>query len=521
MYHGQTYNKTIDLSRTVTEYPTSTTTYLPLTDLQYGDVVEITFHHIIARVDPRENLFITLFIDLEYLSDNCGYNNIPLTVTGTPLIDGKEWDGTTDVATEAIHLENCQLVGVEAEDEGKVQLTATAVYNNAEVGDNHTVTLTYGLNITDEDIVNKYLLDEPVVPVTVSNVAINKATLTADNFTVTLPENLVYDGSAYTATVTFDDQDGNLTGVGTVTVKYNGSTEAPVAASEYTVSIDVAEGTNFVAAEGLTNDAWKFTIAKRALETNSDNFEFDDMHATYDGDEHNATVTLNDNIIGAGEITVTYRQNGETVTPVNVGDYDIFVSVSEGANYLALEETPLLNGIRPRQMQIWKAVPTVDMFVYTAPENLVYDGTIKQAAVVFDDQNGKLTGMGNITITYKKEEAGQAEATGWTDYPKDPGIYQVYVDRVDEGANYTMCLDKFTKPDWKFTITQGVLTADDFALADIFAIYDGEAYTASVSLKQNITGAGEITAVTYQQGATGRELPLLSLPPLWANTTSM
>ena len=64
-------------------------------------------------------------------------------IIGTPVIDGKEWDGTTNVAADAIHLENCQLSGVRPEDMDKVRLTATAQYDNASVGGNHTVTVTY------------------------------------------------------------------------------------------------------------------------------------------------------------------------------------------------------------------------------------------------------------------------------------------------------------------------------------------------------------------------------------------
>ncbi|MCQ2342873.1 MAG: MBG domain-containing protein [Paludibacteraceae bacterium] len=89
---------------------------------------------------------------------------------------------------------------------------------------------------------------------------IAKATLTASDFTYIAPADLTWDGNAKTATVTFNDQNGKLTGCGEVTVKYNGSTETPSAVGDYVVTIDVAEGANYNAATELTDEDWQFTI---------------------------------------------------------------------------------------------------------------------------------------------------------------------------------------------------------------------------------------------------------------------
>ena len=96
---------------------------------------------------------------------------------------------------------------------------------------------------------------------------IEKADLTADNFTYKAPEDLDWDGNAKTAAVTFNSQD-KLTGCGEITVKYQKDAveTSPVDAGDYTVSIDVAEGDNYNVAEGLTSEDWKFTIVAPAPE---------------------------------------------------------------------------------------------------------------------------------------------------------------------------------------------------------------------------------------------------------------
>ncbi len=90
---------------------------------------------------------------------------------------------------------------------------------------------------------------------------IGKATTKAEDFTFTAPTSLTYDGNVKSATVSPADD---------VIVKYydkDGKEAAPKNAGEYTVKIDVAESTNYAAANGLTADGWKFSITKAAAPT--------------------------------------------------------------------------------------------------------------------------------------------------------------------------------------------------------------------------------------------------------------
>ena len=94
---------------------------------------------------------------------------------------------------------------------------------------------------------------------------IGKATPKAEDFTFTAPTSLTYDGNVKSATVS-----PAKTGTGDVIVKYydkDGQEATPKNAGEYTVKIDVAEGTNYAAANGLTADGWKFSITKAAAPT--------------------------------------------------------------------------------------------------------------------------------------------------------------------------------------------------------------------------------------------------------------
>ena len=91
---------------------------------------------------------------------------------------------------------------------------------------------------------------------------IGKATPKAEDFTFTAPTSLTYDGNVKSATVS-----PAKAGTGDVIVKYydkDGKEATPKNAGEYTVKIDVAEGTNYAAANGLTADGWKFSITKAA-----------------------------------------------------------------------------------------------------------------------------------------------------------------------------------------------------------------------------------------------------------------
>lgn len=144
-----------------------------------------------------------------------------------------------------------------------VNVTVTGGQTNAGTYDAEAT----GFTGTDKD--NYALPDDPTY-----TYIINKAELTAADFTYAPPTgSLEYDGTGKEAIVTFTPDPDTKTGVGDITIIYvdaagNESTDPPKSASTYTVKIDVAEGSNYLAASDLTgpdDKKWEFTIGPKEL----------------------------------------------------------------------------------------------------------------------------------------------------------------------------------------------------------------------------------------------------------------
>ena len=89
------------------------------------------------------------------------------------------------------------------------------------------------------------------------------ATLKASDFQFEAPQSLIYDGKAKEAEIS--KKDGISCGDITVEYYQDGKKVTPVNAGTYTVKINVAENDNYLAASGLTDSSWTFTIEPRKL----------------------------------------------------------------------------------------------------------------------------------------------------------------------------------------------------------------------------------------------------------------
>ena len=149
----------------------------------------------------------------------------------------------------------------------------------------------------------------------------------AANFSFT-PTNIPYDGSAHGVTVS---PVAGITGMGTVTaVLYNGSATAPTNAGAYTITINVAAGTNYTAATALPLGT--FTIGSVAPV--AADFTFTPASATYNGSAQPVSVSTVGSISGMGTVTATLY-NGSATVPTNAGTYAITINVAAGASYTA------------------------------------------------------------------------------------------------------------------------------------------------------------------------------------------
>ena len=152
------------------------------------------------------------------------------------------------------------------------------------------------------------------------------------DFTFALPTDLTYNGSPKEVTVknTSNKDYGDVT----VTYKQDGKVlnGAPIEPGTYTFTAVVA-ATATCAGGDVTPEYNTFTIQKAAL--NPADFAVTNPNLTYDGNPKEITVK-NTSDKDYGEITVTYKQNGETLNgaPTEPGEYSYTVTAAGSARYV-------------------------------------------------------------------------------------------------------------------------------------------------------------------------------------------
>ena len=153
------------------------------------------------------------------------------------------------------------------------------------------------------------------------------------DFTFALPNNLTYDGTPkeVTAKNTSDKDYGDVT----VTYKQNGKVldGAPIEPGTYTFTAVVAP-TATCAGGDVTPQYNTFTIQKAALNP-ADFTVTEPTDLTYNGSAKEVTVK-NTSDKDYGEITVTYKQNGEALNgaPTEPGEYSYTVTAAGSARYV-------------------------------------------------------------------------------------------------------------------------------------------------------------------------------------------
>ena len=155
------------------------------------------------------------------------------------------------------------------------------------------------------------------------------------DFTFVLPNDLTYDGNPKTVDVNVRDSATKEYGDVTVTYKQNGEAlnGAPIEPGTYTFTANVA-ATATCAGGDVTPQYNTFTIQKAAL--NPKDFTVTEpTDLTYDGTPKEVTVK-NTSDKDYGEITVTYKQNGEALNgaPTEPGEYSYTVTAAGSARYM-------------------------------------------------------------------------------------------------------------------------------------------------------------------------------------------
>lgn len=155
------------------------------------------------------------------------------------------------------------------------------------------------------------------------------------DFTFVLPNDPTYDGNPKTVEVIVRENATKKYGAVTVTYKQNGEVldGAPVEPGTYTFTAVVA-ATATCAGGDVTPKYNTFTIQKAALNP-ADFTVTEPTDLTYDGKPKEVTVK-NTSDKDYGEITVTYKQNGEALNgaPTEPGEYSYTVTAAGSARYM-------------------------------------------------------------------------------------------------------------------------------------------------------------------------------------------
>lgn len=202
-------------------------------------------------------------------------------------------------------------------------------YNGGSVRDREYYTSTIDLrkyNIPQTHILNLSATDEGVAALPDADPA---------DFAFALPTNLTYDGNPKRVEVDVKDNATKKYGDVTVTYKQNGVVlnGAPVEPGDYTFTANVA-ATATCAGGDVTPKYNTFTIQKAAL--NSKDFTVTEpTDLTYNGSAKEVTVK-NTSDKDYGEITMTYKQNGEALNgaPTEPGEYSYTVTAAGSARYV-------------------------------------------------------------------------------------------------------------------------------------------------------------------------------------------
>lgn len=155
------------------------------------------------------------------------------------------------------------------------------------------------------------------------------------DFTFALPTNPTYDGNPKRVEVDVKDNATKEYGAVTVTYKQDGKVlnGAPVEPGTYTFTANV-EATATCAGGDVTPKYNTFTIQKAALNP-ADFTVTEPTDLTYDGKPKEVTVK-NTSDKDYGEITVTYKQDGEALNgaPTEPGEYSYTVTAAGSARYV-------------------------------------------------------------------------------------------------------------------------------------------------------------------------------------------
>jgi hypothetical protein len=406
----------------------------PVNAGRYGLTVEVAEgdNYLAGVVELPDTLVI---LKADVLADGLAYDVAPVPYNGAPH--------AVDVAAKPA------IIGM-----GNV----TAIkYNDSEAAPVNAGR--YGLTVEIAEGDN-YLAGVVELP---DSIVVNKAALTAEHLTYT-PRIVQHNGSTHEVNAMLTEP---YTGLGAVTVKYNGNIGQPSDVGVYSITVSVGEGANFYA---TTEDIalGNFEISNKAPVTPVE-LDYVVAEVTYDGNPHPVSVTAKFTVIGIGDVTAV-KYNGSEVAPVNAGRYSLTVEVAEGDGYF--ESVVEL----PDTLVILKATSDILLLDYEVGNPIAYDGAPHAVDVA---AKPTVDGLGGISVKYNGSEAA----------PVNAGSYGLTVE-VAEGNNYLAGILEL--PD-TLVILKVAVPADSLTYDAAPVPYNGAPHAVEVVAKANVDGLGVIS----------------------------
>jgi len=198
------------------------------------------------------------------------------------------------------------------------------------------------------------------------------------------------------------------------------------------VSTDTSKASGSITKDGVTATK-EFAIEKGDMTADVTATNY---NGTYDGNPHSITVNAPALAkVGYSLDGINYYEENPAYTNPTESEVKIYYKVTQ-ENYNDVTGFATVN--------IDKIEPTADMFTFTAPTDLVYDGNAKAATVEKTDGEA----VGTITLKYY-DSNGNLLASA----PKDAGTYTVRIS-VDKTEYYSATQEPIYPTDgsWKFTI---------------------------------------------------------------------
>ena len=311
------------------------------------------------------------------------------------------------------------------------------------------------------------------------NVSIGQKTPEASDFVFAAPGSLGYDGNNKEASVTLKSP---YSDAGAVTVKYYNSTGTTEVTERkdvgtYVVKVDVAGGTNFKSISGLTDSAWKFTIAPGEIPAEVVN-GVTGYSGTYDGNPHDAVVvnpaaTSGYTLAYKGSGSATYSSTMPQVTDV-ADSGDVWVKLSK-TNY------------EDKQIKVTATVSPKPL-----TNSMITIGTQKT-------YNGSEQG---VALSFDSIKDGTKNLTGGTDYIVKSG------NRATDVGNTTLVIEgkgNYTgEASGTWSLKKATPQDIDFDIPPLGSSHDYTGNPRSVlapTLESPKTKAGEVTV--YYEGTSG------------------